>query len=63
MGAARVNMLNLRFSYTGLLMALLVGLAGALSLMHTAGTYIGPYSGLGLPAPSATVGPGLSYAD
>ena len=32
---------KLRFSYTGLLMALLVGLVGALSLMHTAGTYIG----------------------
>lgn len=32
---------KLKFSYTGLFMALLVGLAGALSLMHTAGTYIG----------------------
>ena len=32
---------KLRFSYTGLFMALLVGLVGALSLMHTAGTYIG----------------------
>ena len=32
---------KLKFSYTGLLMALLIGLIGALSLMHSAGTYIG----------------------
>ena len=32
---------KLKFSYTGLLMALLIGLVGGLSLIYTTGTYIG----------------------
>ena len=36
-----IQYIKLRFSLTGALMAVLVGLIGALSLTHTAGTYIG----------------------
>ena len=36
-----IQYIELRFSLTGALMAVLVGLVGALSLTHTAGTYIG----------------------
>ncbi len=36
-----IQYIKLRFSLTGALMAILVGLVGALSLTHTAGTYIG----------------------
>ncbi len=39
--APHIQYSKLRFSLTGALMAILVGLVGALSLTHTAGTYIG----------------------